>query len=207
MSEKPGQTYYDILDVSIGATGEEIHQAFLRSKNTYSPSSPALYSVFSEDEAKELLRLIDEAYAVLGHAERRKLYDEKLENGNLEATNVSGLERTLNDKSEAPIRLDRHKEVQTDDIFEEEIQNQSIFDGTFLQRVRLYKKITLEEMASVTRIGRNYLMAVENNDFESLPAPVFIRGFIVQYAKSLGLDYKKVSDSYMNVYKSSRDED
>ena len=203
MSVKKGQTYYDILDVNPSATGEEIHQAFLRAKNTYSPSSPALYSVFTKEEANELLRLIDEAYAVLGHAERRKLYDDKLESGHPEATEVQAGERTSNENSEGPIRLDKSKDFEKDEIFEEEIENQEIFDGTFLQRIRLYKKITLEEMARVTRISRSYLMAVENNEFCKLPAPVFVRGFIVQYAKSLGLDYKKVADSYMNVYKAS----
>ncbi|MDA1002837.1 MAG: helix-turn-helix domain-containing protein [Chloroflexi bacterium] len=39
-----------------------------------------------------------------------------------------------------------------------------------------------------TRINRLYLEALEDNDFEALPAPVYARGFMRSYARYLGLD-------------------
>jgi cytoskeletal protein RodZ len=36
-----------------------------------------------------------------------------------------------------------------------------------------------------------------------LPAPVFVRGYIVQIARFLNLDDKYVADSYMKIYKKS----
>jgi cytoskeletal protein RodZ len=41
------------------------------------------------------------------------------------------------------------------------------------------------------------LNAVENEDKKNLPAPVFVRGYITQIAKVLGIDGKKAADSYM----------
>jgi cytoskeletal protein RodZ len=40
-------------------------------------------------------------------------------------------------------------------------------------------------------------------DPQNLPAPVFIRGYVVQMSKMLGLDEKKVADSYMKVLKAN----
>jgi DnaJ-class molecular chaperone len=71
------QSLYEVLEVSPDAPQEEIHQAFLRAKHTYSSDSPALYSVFSKEEAHELLKLIEDAYAVLGNPHKRKEYDDK----------------------------------------------------------------------------------------------------------------------------------
>lgn len=56
-------------------------------------------------------------------------------------------------------------------------------------------------MSEATRISRTYLMAVEGNDYKSLPAAVFVRGFVVQMARVLGLDENKVASSYMKMFK------
>lgn len=194
---KREQTYYDILEISHTASDEEIHKAFLKAKNTYSSASPALYSVFSEEEADELRKMIDEAYAVLGHGDRRKRYDEKLLSGEVEPKKVE----TINNSSQPLAK----KTFEKNESMEREIAEQSVFDGSFLQKIRNYKNIHLEEMCQITRIGRHYLVALESNDFHALPAQVFVRGFVVQVAKTLGLEHNKVADSYMKLYKSSRE--
>ena len=63
------------------------------------------------------------------------------------------------------------------------------------------KNITLDDISLVTRIGKPYLIAIENNEYQALPAPVFVRGFIAQYAKCLCLNPDKVVESYMALYK------
>ena len=91
-----------------------------------------------------------------------------------------------------------------DDNFEKEIQDQEIFDGTFLQKVRHYKNISIDQLSETSRISRPYLLSVETNDFHALPAPVYVRGFIVSVARLLGLNEKKTADSYMKLFKDSR---
>jgi cytoskeletal protein RodZ len=38
-------------------------------------------------------------------------------------------------------------------------------------------------------------------DVKNLPASVFVRGYVIQMAKELGLNEKNVADSYMKLYK------
>ncbi|MCB0394133.1 MAG: helix-turn-helix domain-containing protein [Bdellovibrionales bacterium] len=197
MSDNEEQSYYEILEIDANASEEEIHKAFLKAKTTYSPSNPALYSIFTEEEAQAFLTLIDEAYAVLGNSDRRRVYDEKLKNGTVER-------RETKKQTESTISS-RPASFTKDEAIEEEIKSQDCFDGSFLQKIREYKKISVEEMCHITRIGRNYVEAIESNNFHSLPAPVFVRGFIVQISKTLGLEHKKVADSYMGLFNSSRE--
>jgi len=71
-----GTNYYEVLEVPEDAPSHEVHKAYTRAKATYSSENPALYSMFSPEEARELLRLIEEAYTVLGNPSLRKAYDE-----------------------------------------------------------------------------------------------------------------------------------
>jgi cytoskeleton protein RodZ len=46
--------------------------------------------------------------------------------------------------------------------------------------------VSLEEVSRSTRIPTRYLEALESEQFSSLPAPVFIRGFIRAYCQAIG---------------------
>lgn len=72
-----GQSFYDILEVAPSAGVSEIYKAYQRAKLAYSPSSPALYTMFTPQEAQELLGLVEEAFQTLSHQTRRKEYDLK----------------------------------------------------------------------------------------------------------------------------------
>src|ERR1700733_1752237 len=79
MSERyEGQTYYELLEITPQAGPGEIYNAYQRARATYSPSSPALYSMFTPQEAQELMTLIEEAYQTLSHQARRHDYDLKM---------------------------------------------------------------------------------------------------------------------------------
>jgi cytoskeleton protein RodZ len=58
--------------------------------------------------------------------------------------------------------------------------------GPHLRELRLQSGIALEEISRVTRIPTRYLDALEAEQFASLPAPVFVRGFIRAYCHALG---------------------
>ena len=67
-----GQNYYEILEVKPTAGSSEIYSAYQRARTTYSPNSPALYSMFTPEEAKQLMALIEEAYQTLSLQARRR---------------------------------------------------------------------------------------------------------------------------------------
>ena len=68
--------------------------------------------------------------------------------------------------------------------------------GNYIQRERLKKQFTLEEVAEQTCIHIATLRAIESNNRSKMPAEVFSRGFIKLYAEFLGLDQQDIMDRY-----------
>ena len=92
-------------------------------------------------------------------------------------------------------------EYRADQAFENEIQNATNFTGEYLQKIRNYKNVSIDRMSEMTKISRTYIKALEAEDYKNLPAPVYIRGFVFQYAKSLKLNSEQVASSYMQNMK------
>lgn len=222
-------TYYDILEVLPDAPQHEIHAAYQRAKETYSTDSPALYTMFSSDEARELLALVEEAFTTLSNQGKRALYDQQLASKQLPkmadlpdfrvpettvARNVlptKGSERkplqvVSGKNGEVPKGFARTRfgVYEIDSAFESEIKNLLEFDGATLQKIRQYKSLSLDQVSDETRINKPYLLALEANDFSALPAAVFTRGFVVQVARVLGINEKIAADSYMKNFKKHR---
>jgi cytoskeletal protein RodZ len=226
------QTYYEILEIRTNAGPTEIYNAYQKARATYSPSSPALYSMFSPEEAKQLLALIEEAYQTLSHQARRKEYDIKVGL----AQQPAPLRST---KTEAPVKYDAEtarKKVEDAWVgsvktspgmrknenlpqgyaktkfsiyevkpeVEKEIAEIQECDGQFLQKIRLYKGVSPEQMSEEIRITRTALAYLENNEMKMLPVAVFTRGFVVNISRVLGLDQKKMSDAYMKFFKAKK---
>lgn len=60
--------------------------------------------------------------------------------------------------------------------------------GSRLVRAREARGLTLEDAERDTRISRRYLEALEAEQFEVIPAPVYARGFLRSYSQYLGMD-------------------
>ncbi|MCC5637909.1 helix-turn-helix domain-containing protein [Nostoc sp. CHAB 5844] len=60
--------------------------------------------------------------------------------------------------------------------------------GAQLWAARQERSLSLEEMAVITKISRRLLQAIEEGNLEDLPEPVYIQGFIRQYADALGFN-------------------
>ena len=71
----------------------------------------------------------------------------------------------------------------------EEKQHESVESlGEYLQRQRKEKSFSCEDVAQETKIPLRSLQAMENDDYGSLPAETFSRGFYTIYAKYLDLE-------------------
>nr|MDP9362041.1 DUF4115 domain-containing protein [Acidobacteriota bacterium] len=68
--------------------------------------------------------------------------------------------------------------------------------GEELRREREIRGISLKEIADTTKISKRFLEAIERNDHKTLPAPVFTRGFVREYARYLGLNAEEMVDRY-----------
>jgi cytoskeleton protein RodZ len=68
--------------------------------------------------------------------------------------------------------------------------------GEELRREREIRGISLKEIADATKISKRFLEAIERNDHKTLPAPVFTRGFVREYARYLGLNAEEMVNRY-----------
>src|SRR5262245_12454989 len=68
--------------------------------------------------------------------------------------------------------------------------------GEELRREREIRGISLKEISDDTKISKRFLEAIEKNDHKTLPAPVFTRGFVREYARYLGLNTEEMVNRY-----------
>jgi transcriptional regulator with XRE-family HTH domain len=68
--------------------------------------------------------------------------------------------------------------------------------GEELRREREIRGISLKEISDATKISKRFLEAIERNDHRTLPAPVFTRGFVREYARYLGLNVEEMVNRY-----------
>ena len=61
-------------------------------------------------------------------------------------------------------------------------------------------RIDVSEIEAQTKIRAKYLRALENEEWDLLPGPTFVRSFLRTYAQALGLDAKALVDEYRMNY-------
>ncbi|MFS4458821.1 helix-turn-helix domain-containing protein [Bdellovibrio sp. HCB2-146] len=195
--------YYEILELKANAPQHEVTTAYERARHTYSGDNPAIYTIFSEQEAREFLTLIEEAYEILGNKTLRLIYDQRLRNGHSSLNDLTYASIIEASKQMMPEPKPKKEEpvFKRNEAFEKEILAREEWDGAFIQKVREYKNLSVQQISDTTKINPYYVGAVERMEPEGLPAVVFVRGYVVQIAKALGLDEKKVADSYMKIFK------
>lgn len=190
--------YYAVLEIKRDASSDEIEHAYRVVKNTYESSSLALYSLYGEQEAHVVKDRIDEAYQILSDGTSRSAYD-----------------RTLNEKepaaAEAPASYDAVPSARESSLpmqvllgDEEEDEEAGEFDGARLRRARLRVGVELDQIAEVTKVSIRSLQNIEEENFEDLPANVYVRGFVMSYARTIGLDADRVAVDYMTRVETSR---
>ncbi|TVT56231.1 MAG: helix-turn-helix domain-containing protein [Azoarcus sp. PHD] len=64
--------------------------------------------------------------------------------------------------------------------------------GTMLRKAREVRGESLEEVAHALKLSMRQLVAIESGHYEILPGPAFVRGFVRNYARHLGLDPEAV---------------
>ena len=60
--------------------------------------------------------------------------------------------------------------------------------GSILRETRMRARIDISEVEAHTKIRAKYLRAIENEDWDLLPGPVFVKSFLKTYGDYLGID-------------------
>jgi Helix-turn-helix domain/RodZ C-terminal domain len=82
-----------------------------------------------------------------------------------------------------------------------------MFDiGSSLREARLRQELDFPELEERTKIRPKYLRALEDERFEILPAPTYVRGFLRSYAEALGLDGQPFVDEYNSRFTVGEDD-
>ncbi len=68
--------------------------------------------------------------------------------------------------------------------------------GATLREARMRARIDVSEIEAQTKIRAKYLRALENEEWDLLPGPTFVKSFLRTYADALGLDSKALLEQY-----------
>src|SRR4051794_12747536 len=68
--------------------------------------------------------------------------------------------------------------------------------GPTLRETRMRQRLDIVEVEAATKIRAKYLRALENEEWEQLPGPTFVRTFLRTYGDYLGLDSKMLVEEY-----------
>lgn len=169
--------YYQILELTPGASFLEVKSAYAHLKKLYS-SEPLVLSPIvdeiSEQKRLEILNQLDDAYAHL-----KEFYTE-----------------------EEKEKIRSTKEwVVTHNVPEFEL-----YTGNALKITREVLGVELTEIALFTGIPARHLKNIELERFELLPPRGYIKVFLKKYAEYLALDTEKVIADYLDVLERKKKE-
>lgn len=193
------QDHYEILEVSANAGSEELDRAYRIAVSAYASESLASYSVFDEADANVIRGKIEAAYRVLSDPVSRADYDRSIGYARGVAAEASKQQPGAETGSTRPGEIATAGEAFEDLEAEAEEEHQG-FDGARLRRARLRRGIDIDEIATVTKVRSTYLECLEEGRFEDLPPRVYVRGFVGAYARAIGLDSERVTETYMAYF-------
>ena len=68
--------------------------------------------------------------------------------------------------------------------------------GSTLREARMRQRIDIAEIEADTKIRAKYLRALENEEWDLLPGPTYVKSFLRTYADALGLDGRLLIEEY-----------
>jgi cytoskeleton protein RodZ len=72
--------------------------------------------------------------------------------------------------------------------------------GETLREARMRRRIDMTEVETATKIRGKYLRALENEEWDLLPGPTFVKTFLRTYAEYLDLDARLLVEEYRQRY-------
>jgi flagellar biosynthesis protein FlhG len=202
----PSDSHYDLLEVAPTASFEDIRRANRRIRDIYGAESVAISGLYDPAGLEAVHRRLDHAYTSLMDAAKRKEYDHELFPDGVPAPPGA----PLGEASSGALRPTRPTPPIT--MNEPPVERPPMpalgprteYTGALLRQIREALGIELREITERTKIGLAYLVSLEAEQFPKLPATVYVRGFLGEYARLLGLDARRVVETYLERYRAAR---
>jgi hypothetical protein len=169
--------HYSVLGLAPGASREQVERAYRFCLELYGEGSVATYSLLEPNEAEQERLRVREAYQVLVDGEQRRSYDES-----------QGFQPPESPALPFPVPAPTGPAVELP----------AVLTGPELRKIREARGVSLRHIAAVTKIGVRYLEYLEEDRFAFLPAPVYLRGFLLEYARLVGIEPRRAADAYMS---------
>lgn len=203
-----GLNYYEILKIPVNSSFVGIKRAYRDALAIYEEDSMATYSLFNNDERKELLNVIEEAFYTLIDENKRAEYNRRLvEEGQVDASLI-----TRKNRNEPTALFETQKTLNSDDLTEKvklksddiNVRNivnrvlaNEVITGRDLKKIREIYGIEIPEIYAVTKISKSILRMIEEDQFDNLPAEIYLRFFLKTYAEILQLDARPIVTGYL----------
>jgi cytoskeletal protein RodZ len=79
--------------------------------------------------------------------------------------------------------------------------------GNRLKEARVAKGLSLDDLQSMTKIQKRYLIGIEEGNYGSMPGNFYVRAFIKQYAEALSLNPDEIFETYKTEIPASLNDD
>src|SRR5947199_9244819 len=79
--------------------------------------------------------------------------------------------------------------------------------GSTLREARLRAHIDITEVETRTKIRAKYLRAIENEEWDRLPGPIYAKSFLRTYSDYLGPDSRMLLDEFKRRYEHASEHD
>jgi DnaJ-class molecular chaperone len=203
--------YYDLLDISPKASFEEVQAAYDEAMAAYASDSIVTYSLFTKQEREQVVARLLEAYKTLTNTHLRREYNELLiKKGELSPDETQGLASKGTGMPETRLREVTVESIAHEKEFsgagETPADNLELFaahtyiTGSSIRMVRTNREMSLEEVYRKTNIPKQTLEDIEEDNFERLPALVYLKGFLKVYAQALMVDQALMVNGYVKRY-------
>jgi len=193
------QTYYEVLETEPGVSDEEIRRAYRTVKDNYASGSSVIAGLYDDHELAALHARINAAHDTLFAPDRRRLYDLALPEADLARAVRAAAAVTrpaVGTRASAGAAVEDRP-----DASEAVIDPAAEVTGAFLKKVREIRGLELNDIAQRTKISERYLRALEDEQFADMPAAVYVRGYVTEYARALRLNPQRAAESYLVRYR------
>lgn len=72
--------------------------------------------------------------------------------------------------------------------------------GDKLQAARISNGLTIQDVANRMHLSESILSSLEDNDFDEITAPIFVKGYLRSYARIVNLDENDIIQQYTSFY-------
>jgi flagellar biosynthesis protein FlhG len=214
------RTHYQILEVPPSASQRDLQRAYDRLQAVAESQVEQLGSAIHSERVQAVRGRIENAYRTLVFVEPRSGYDRALvAAGILRPEELRDLSLELNEppppSAAPPSSVPKHKSKRAAapkkprpnavEKPEEEAAPPSTgaplaYTGAVLGALRRERGLSLEAIGAITKVRITHLRCLEEERFGSLPAAIFLKGFVREYARCLKIDPERVWQDYRARY-------